>query len=218
MLMLITYKLMLLTWDLTMTTRFFFTTLFSALSTAGIVIFGSNAIEATVKPTISNEAQPLPGKMTPHTLEESESGTTRILDHVEATDARRVGCGVTGGPDLRDEVARAFRVAEARWSRFDAGRRSDPLVTERFVPEFLKMVFGFETRADTPPVHLADRTFPIGHAALGGRVPIVVAPAPADAVRRTGLDVPLPLFADAGRRRSATPLLQEYRDAAADCP
>ena len=43
-----------------MSPRFFFTTLFSALGAAGIVIFGSDAIEANVEPTISTEAKPMP--------------------------------------------------------------------------------------------------------------------------------------------------------------
>jgi multidrug efflux pump subunit AcrA (membrane-fusion protein) len=79
-----------------MTPRFFFTTLFSALGAAGIVIFGSNAIEANVKPTISTEAQPLPVKVTPYNLEGSYSVTTRFLGVVEAATDSNVGFEVAG--------------------------------------------------------------------------------------------------------------------------
>ena len=48
-----------------MTSRMFFTTLFSAVGAAGIVLFGSDAIEANVKPTISTEAQPYPLSLCP---------------------------------------------------------------------------------------------------------------------------------------------------------
>lgn len=79
-----------------MTPRFFFTTLFSALGAAGIVIFGSNAIEANVKPTISSEAQPLPVKVTPYNLEGSYSVMTRFLGVVEAATDSNVGFEVAG--------------------------------------------------------------------------------------------------------------------------
>jgi len=52
-----------------------------------------------------------------------------------------------------------------------------------------------------------DRTFPIGHAALAGRVPVVIAPAGA------GLDTPSSAFGDGMRRRSAFGLAQEFLNA-----
>src|SRR5207237_149725 len=55
----------------------------------------------------------------------------------------------------------------------------------------------------------ADRSFPIGHQALGGRVPIVSAP-------YGKLEDALPAFGDGNRKRSATQLLQEYLNAAGD--
>ena len=71
MLIVITSKLMSLTYETreAMTSRMFFTTLFSAVGAAGIVLFGSDAIEANVKPTISTEAQPLPVVVVPYQLE-----------------------------------------------------------------------------------------------------------------------------------------------------
>lgn len=79
-----------------MTPRFFFTTLFSALGAAGIVIFGSNAIEANVEPTISTEAQPLPVAVERYQLEESYAATTRFLGVIEAASDSNIGFEVTG--------------------------------------------------------------------------------------------------------------------------
>ena len=44
-------------------------------------------------------------------------------------------------------------------------------------------------------------------------MPIVIAPAPADGARRSGVDESLSQFGDSSRRRSATLLLQEYLNA-----
>lgn len=79
-----------------MTTRMFFTTLFSAVGAAGIVLFGSNAIEANVRPTISNETTPLPVSVVPFTLEETYKTITRFLGVVEASSDSNVGFEVAG--------------------------------------------------------------------------------------------------------------------------
>ncbi|HCG96230.1 MAG TPA: hypothetical protein DEX20_11475 [Halieaceae bacterium] len=79
-----------------MTSRMFFTTLFSAVGAAGIVLFGSDAIEANVKPTISTEAQPLPVVVVPYLLERSYTTKTRFLGVVEASSDSNVGFEVAG--------------------------------------------------------------------------------------------------------------------------
>lgn len=79
-----------------MTPRFFFTTLFSALGAAGIVIFGSIAIEANVEPTISTEAKPLPVGVERYQLEESYAATTSFLGVVEAATDSNIGFEVAG--------------------------------------------------------------------------------------------------------------------------
>ena len=79
-----------------MTSRMFFTTLFSAVGAAGIVLFGSDAIEANVKPTISTEAQPLPVVVVPYQLERGYTTTTRFLGIVEASSDSNVGFEVAG--------------------------------------------------------------------------------------------------------------------------
>src|SRR5260221_2195606 len=87
------------------------------------------------------------------------------------------------GLHLRDEIGRYWRIAHALWVEFDAGRRGhadERLVAERFALTLLRDVFGFATLGSVGPVEREGRTFPIGHAALGGRVPIAAAPAGGD--------------------------------------
>lgn len=79
-----------------MTSRMFFTTLFSAVGAAGIVLFGSNAIEANVRPTISTEAQPLPVVVVPYELETKYVTSSRFLGVVEAGSDSNIGFEVAG--------------------------------------------------------------------------------------------------------------------------
>ena len=79
-----------------MSPRFFFTTLFSALGAAGIVIFGSDAIEANVEPTISTEAKPMPVTVERFELETGYSASTRFLGIIEAASDSNVGFEVAG--------------------------------------------------------------------------------------------------------------------------
>lgn len=77
-------------------TRLFFTTLFSAVGAAVIVLFGSNAIEANVRPTISNEITPLPVVVVPYQIEDHYVATTRFLGVIEASTDSNVGFEVPG--------------------------------------------------------------------------------------------------------------------------
>ena len=113
-------------------------------------------------------------------------------------------------------IARYYRIGVALWSRFEATRGQSPGSSERFVLELLRQCFGFDSVEPRPITRLGQREFPIHHAALGGRVPIVIAPAPADGTRRAGVDESLTQFGDSSRRRSATLLLQEYLNAKDD--
>jgi len=79
-----------------MSPRFFFTTLFSALGAAGIVIFGSDAIEANVEPTISTEAKPMPVTVERFELETGYSASTRFLGIIEAASDSNIGFEVAG--------------------------------------------------------------------------------------------------------------------------
>lgn len=114
------------------------------------------------------------------------------------------------GLNLRDEIGRYWRIAQAHWAEFKSGREANgnPMaLAQRFVQGLLRDTFGFVTLDVAAPVVLAERTYPIGHAALGGRVPVVIAPAD------SRLDAPVAAFGDGGRKRSAFGLAQEYLNA-----
>ena len=120
---------------------------------------------------------------------------------------------VPRGLALRDEIGRFWRIAQAHWTDFAAGRAAgtDPAaLSRRFVTALLKDALGFESLEPVLPIIQGDHAWPIGHAALGGRVPIVVAPA------AQGLDTLVPAFGDGGRRRSAFGLAQEALNAVED--
>jgi len=124
---------------------------------------------------------------------------------------------VPPGLKIRDEIARYFRIGEALWAKFDAARVASPAASKAFALDLLRQCFGFDTLENHAVVRLAEREFPVPHAALGARVPVVIAPAPPPTARRSGLDESLPHFGDGARRRSATLLLQEYLNAAEEC-
>lgn len=117
------------------------------------------------------------------------------------------------GLNLRDEIGRYWRIAQAHWADFKTGReaKADPkTLADRFVPALLRDALGFASLVGVPDITLHERTYPVGHAALGGRAPIVVAPADG------GLDTLSLSFGDGGRRRSAFGLAQEYLNAQED--
>jgi hypothetical protein len=131
----------------------------------------------------------------------------------DASEQTEASYSVPPGLKIRDEIARYFRIGEALWSRFEAARGASIAASERFVLDLLRQCFGFDTIAEQPPVRMGERLFPIRHAALSGRIPIVIAPAAAEGARRAGVDESLAQLADGTRRRSATLLLQEYLNA-----
>lgn len=117
---------------------------------------------------------------------------------------------VPKGLNLRDEIGRYWRIAQAHWADFKSGcdAKADPrLVSERFITALLRETFGFTSLAAVPPATLAERTYPIGQAALGGRVPVIIAPG------NSGLDTLASSFGDSSRKRSAFGLAQEYLNA-----
>ena len=119
--------------------------------------------------------------------------------------------GVPKGLNLRDEIGRFWRIAQAHWADFAAGRAAsaDPEALARtFATALLRDALGFTSLAKRQPERIGDRDYPVPFAALEGRVPIVVAPAGSE------LDTPAGAFGDGTRRRSAFGLLQEYLNAA----
>ena len=114
------------------------------------------------------------------------------------------------GLEIRDEIARGWRIAQACFQEMEAGRASGGdarALAERFIEALLRDAFGFASVASTGPRTIGDRVYPVRFFALGDRVPIVVAPAGA------GLDAPLPELGDERRRRTAFGLLQETLNA-----
>jgi hypothetical protein len=115
------------------------------------------------------------------------------------------------GLNLRDEIGRYWRIAQAHWKDFAAGLTSSvdrAALAERFVTSLLRESFGFTSLAKVEAPVLSERSYPIGHATVGLRVPVVIAPA------GSGIDTLTPTFGDEGRRRSAFGLAQEYLNAA----
>jgi hypothetical protein len=115
------------------------------------------------------------------------------------------------GLNLRDEIGRYWRIAQAQWQDFEAGRRAGAdaaALSERFVQGLLRDSFGFNSLADAEPTTILGRNYPVRLIAIGGRVPVVVAPA------GTGLDTLAATYGDGVRRRTAFGLAQEYLNAA----
>lgn len=118
---------------------------------------------------------------------------------------------VPKGLNLRDEIGRYWRIAQAHWSEFSAGLKAPAdrtALAVRFVTSVLRDCFGFISLVGVAPATVADRTFSLGHAAMHGRVPVVIAPA------ASGVDTLAQEFGDQNRRRSAFGLAQEYLNAA----
>lgn len=142
--------------------------------------------------------------------------TPEILPRIagfETPEQSEEGYRVPPGLTLRDEIARYFRIGEALWARFQASKGQNASAAEVFVADLLRQCFGFDSLKKIAPIRIGDQDFPIRHAALDGLAPLVIAPAPAEGVRRSGVDESLPQLGDGARRRSATLLLQEYLNA-----
>ena len=131
----------------------------------------------------------------------------RRADSQEPADYR-----IPKGLDVRDEIARSWRIGQACFRELAAGRAAGGdarTLAERFVEPLLRDAFGFASLARAEPRAVDDRVYPVPFFALGDRVPVVVARAGA------GLDTLLPELGDDQRRRSAFGLLQETLNASA---
>ena len=117
---------------------------------------------------------------------------------------------VPKGLQIRDEIARSWRIAQACFREMEAGRASGGDargLAERFLEAFLRDALCFASVTREEPSTIGERVYPVPFFALGDRVPVVLAPV------GTGLDTPLPELGDDRRRRSAFGLLQEYLNA-----
>ena len=128
--------------------------------------------------------------------------------------------GVRAGFTLREEIALAWRSAQALWSQFNAARvqphHDTWAVTQRFTTELLRQCFVFQLQQATHPRVIDERHYPVPFSALGGRVPVVLSPhdetKPLDSAQERLGDN----SGDRVRRRSAFGLLQETLNAQSD--
>ncbi len=114
------------------------------------------------------------------------------------------------GLNLRDEIGRYWRIAQSFHEELVRGRDSGAdgvSLSAHFVEPMLREVFGFTSLTETAPRATERHTFPVGHAAVGGMVPVVIAPA------GFGLDTASQRFGDSTHRRSAFGLAQECLNA-----
>lgn len=146
----------------------------------------------------------------PELLERAASG--------EATFQKETDYAIPKGLKLHDEYGRAFRIATATWQSFaPQTARADldaAAVTRAFAVDFLHQCLGYTDLAPLgAPIQLGDRGFPVTAQALGGRLPVIIAP------HHLGLDDPDPRFAIIGsgsRKKSAHQLAQEFLNASPD--
>lgn len=126
--------------------------------------------------------------------------------------AQEYGC--PKGTNLRDEITRYFRIAQAHWQGYARIERPNSVQTSLFVKSVLEDAFGFGTLTGPHRHHLEDHDYRITFEGRGGRVPIVVAaPIPdADAFTKS-----LPELGDNDggtiARRSPVVLLQDWLNA-----
>ena len=120
--------------------------------------------------------------------------------------------GIPKGLNLRDEVGRYWRIAQAHWSEFAHAREhaEDPHgLASRFVQALLRDVFGAtDLIAHRAPLEVGERLYPLTGTAREGRLPFVIGAA------HQRLDERDRRYGDSGRQRSAFGLLQDYLNAA----
>jgi hypothetical protein len=129
--------------------------------------------------------------------------------------------GVPKGIELRDEIGRSWRIAQAHWVEFETGRRArgEPeALSHRFVVALLREALGFTDLVEpSQAIVVAERLFPITVLAGAGRVPVVIVAAPGERSRKkSALDEPSVHLGDARRKRSAFGLLQEFLNVSRD--
>lgn len=142
----------------------------------------------------------------------------------EQTEQTEAHYNIPKGLKLRDEIARNFKIAQNLWKDFQALRlRRDLEAHGTTVREFLlplmRQALGYADLATVAPVQATNsshHSYQIGHAALGGRLPVVMA------AHNQPLDQATERFGDTNpdtgktRRRSPYMLAQEALNASDD--
>ena len=129
--------------------------------------------------------------------------------------------GVPKGIELRDEIGRSWRIAQAHWAEFEAGRKAkaEPdALSRRFVLSLLREALGFGDLVEqAQPLVLDDHAFPLTATAGAGRVPVVAVAAPSErSSKKSALDEAHARLGDEHRKRSAFGLAQEFLNVSKD--
>jgi hypothetical protein len=127
---------------------------------------------------------------------------------LEAEHQSAIDYSLPRGLQVRDEIGRAWRIAEAHWRdllKAGAGARAKRV---RAVLALLRESFGWTSSSLLEhPLRHGEQSYPLTATAIDGRVPIVVADAEQD------LDAGGTAFGDGTRRRSPFGLVQEFLNA-----
>jgi hypothetical protein len=123
--------------------------------------------------------------------------------------------GTPKGLKLKDDYSRAFQIACAQWKHFAAHLdRSDvdaATLTQTFVHELLRDVFGYTYLKPCSGITVGDRHYPIS--LLAGKLPIVVAP---HTLSLKDTDPRFAIDGSGSKKKSAFLLAQEFLNASQD--
>lgn len=123
--------------------------------------------------------------------------------------------GTPKGLKLKDDYSRAFQIACAQWKHFAAHLdRSDvdaATLTQTFVHELLRDVFGYTDLKPCSGITVGDRHYPISF--LAGKLPVVVAP---HTLSLKDADSRFAIEGSGSKKKSAFLLAQEFLNASPD--
>jgi len=123
--------------------------------------------------------------------------------------------GTPKGLKLKDDYSRAFQIACAQWKHFAAHLdRSDvdaATLTQTFVYELLRDVFGYTNLKPCSGITVGDRHYPISF--LAGKLPVVVAP---HTLSLKDVDSRFAIEGSGSKKKSAFLLAQEFLNASPD--
>ncbi len=143
-------------------------------------------------------------------LPADELARLTTLADPRATEQTESQYRIARGLKLRDEIARAFKIALSLWQDFQPLRQrrdadAHELTVRGLLVPLLRDVLGFADLGRRSPIEGAGQSDPVGHAALAGRVPLVLAG------HDQPLDAPAERFGalnpDTGRIRRRSPFL-----------
>ncbi len=136
--------------------------------------------------------------------------------HCNAAEQSESDYQIPRGLKLRDEIGRSWKIAQHLWQDFTARQQRidldhHQLTLHHLLEPLCRQVLGFSDLRATAPIALDERSFPIGHTAGEGRIPLLLA------AHDQPLDKPSACYGDGLRRRSPFLLAQEYLNANRNC-